>query len=80
MAVGFYHTIFMYTPVMETYTSDCPYSKRYSAIKDINKPLMHVKFLTHWYESVGNMSDLKLVYYSGGVWYIRSRNPRPMSN
>ena len=44
-----------------------PISKNFLPIKDINKPLLHAKFQTYWFETVENRSDSKLISDSS-VW------------
>ena len=38
-----------------------PFSKSFQIIKDINKPLLHAKFRTDWFETVENRSDSKSI-------------------
>ena len=48
--------------------------KNVRAMKDINKPLLHPKFQTNWFETL----EIKSVVY-GLRSRIASKNPRPMS-
>ena len=58
--------------------------KNFLASRDINKPLLHVKFQTDWVEITEDRRDLKLMSDSAsGVWCKEvdvSKNPRPISD
>ena len=56
MAMGFYLHQFGIS-----YFSSANLKKPVLSLKDINKPLLHAKFQTDWFETVENRSDLKSI-------------------